>query len=129
MTLLTSSPTDRPTTRKPAQPEKPPTRQPGPAPIDIDATVLDLLQETLVRCFGKFPRKSGTGPGSSRYEHWEPLVYDNEHATEVALCLARLVTGDMPETARDAYLSARLAGIAKKDNGTRVLGCGNTART
>ena len=42
--------------------------------------------------------------------------------------LARLAVGDLPQGAKRALLSAKLAGIPKSQGGIRVLGCGGVIR-
>merc|ERR1711895_241895 len=86
------------------------------------------LRTELQKGFKKFPRKSGSGPCGSRYEHWAPLADDEVMGGTVADCLLQMIDGSMPRDALDAFLSAYLVGIGKKDGGTRVLGQGGTAR-
>ena len=47
-------------------------------------------------------------------------------ATATALC--RLLGGEVPAEALDIALAGKLLGLAKKDDGTRVLACGTIAR-
>ena len=49
-------------------------------------------------------------------------------ADDVASCMLQMIEGQMPVDALDAFLSAYLVGIGKKDGGTRVLGQGGTVR-
>ena len=76
----------------------------------------------------RFARKGGAGPEGGRYEHWVPLTTDPETADAVAGTLARMGAGATTEAALRAYLSARLASIAKANSGVRVLGCGGVIR-
>ena len=88
----------------------------------------DVLADKVAKSFGRFPRRSGAGPGGGRYEHWECLSKDNTHAKTVARSLLRLVFGDLPPQVLRAFLSARLVGIPKSNGGVRVLGSGNVLR-
>ena len=92
--------------------------------------LLARISARIAASFNKFPRKSGTGPGHSRYEHWAPSADESTQAVMIARTLTRLVgrKEDMPEKARKAMLAAILNGIPKKDGGVRVLGCGGTIR-
>ena len=100
--------------------------------LTVDATelrpasqeLLGKIANRLAGSFHKFPRKSGTGPASSRYEHWAGLQHDEQGAKTVSRTLVRLLGSghDIPRAARDALLSAVRNGIPKKGNkGTRVL--------
>ena len=110
------------------QPAEPPARyiRPGGEPMSQD--LRDRLRKELQKGFKSFPRKSGSGPCGSRYEHWGPLAYEDILGGSVADCLLKTVEGDMPRDALDAFLSAYLVGIGKKEGGTRVLGQGGTPR-
>ena len=85
------------------QPEEPPDRpQPPPTP-PMDEALKRRIVVQIADNFGKFPKKSGVGPGGSRYEHWAPLEDDAEAGMEVAKCLARLAGGQMPPELGEPY--------------------------
>ena len=90
--------------------------------------LVGALADKVAKSFGRFPRRSGAGPGGGRYEHWECLAKDATHAKTVARTLVRLVYGDVPPSVLRAFLSARLVGIPKSNGGVRVLGSGNVLR-
>ena len=76
------------------------------------------LRQELRKGFKQFPRKSASGPGGTRYEHWSPLADDETMGNAVADCLLETVEGTLPQDALDAFLTAYLVGIGKKDGGT-----------
>jgi len=108
-------------------------RRGPPLPDNLPTTtwepeLVDALADKVAKSFGRFPRRSGAGPGGGRYEHWECLSKDHTHAKTVARTLMRLVYGDVPAQVLRAFLSARLVGIPKSNGGVRVLGSGNVLR-
>ena len=110
------------------QPQQAPTRRSHAPPTEIPDPLRQRIHAELIKGFKHFPRKSGSGPGGSRYEHWAPLAQDPQMATDVASCLMHMIDGRMPFEALDAFLAANLVGIGKRDGGTQVLGQGGTAR-
>ena len=96
-----------------------------PLPQDVPrpawpSEFLDALADKVSKSFGRFPQRSGAGPGGGRYEHWECLSKDHVHAKTVARTLLRLVYGDAPSAVLCAFLSARLVGIPKSNGGVQI---------
>ena len=87
----------------------------------------DVLNHLLAN-WGKTPTGSGCGLQGDRFEHWRPLATIAGQGSATATVLTRLVGGDVPSEALDVVLSGKLLGLAKKDDGTRVLACGAVAR-
>ena len=56
-------------TLKTTQPDLPGQRV-APSCSAPDPSVVQQVENVVRERFGKFPRKSGVGPGASRYEHW-----------------------------------------------------------
>ena len=86
------------------------------------------VTEYLRTIWRKTPKGSGTGVQGDRFEHWAPLAATPDKSPAAAALLSRLAGGDVPQDVLDLVLAGRLLGLAKKDDGTRVLACGSVPR-
>lgn len=93
----------------------------------IDAFV-ERVGHRVAKSFRKYPRKSGTGPAGSRFEHWQAVGEDEVLSEQMGHLLARLAVDVLPPEVSSALLSAKLNGIRKSSGGVRVLGCGGVIR-
>ena len=100
----------------------------GPADAESANQLRRDVEEFLRGHWRKVPQGAGAGPLGDRFEHWQPLAHTAGRGEATARVLAALVWGDVPLEVLTLALAGRLLGLAKKDDGTRVLACGSVPR-
>ena len=95
----------------------------------VAAKALATDVETMLKSmWAKSPRWSGAGPLGDRYEHYFCMAQCDGSGSATAELLSRLVSGDVPPEVKNLALAAKLIGLAKKDDGTRVVASGGVPR-
>ncbi|CAK0863374.1 unnamed protein product [Prorocentrum cordatum] len=100
----------------------------GPADAESAHQLRRDVEECLRGHWRKVPQGAGAGPQGDAFKHWQPLAHAAGRGEATARVLATLAGGDAPMEALTLALAGRLLGLAKKDDGARVLACGSVPR-
>ena len=105
-----------------------------PLPPDIDDTRLTVTEDDVLAAILAFPTGSAAGLDGVRPMHLRQLVSKNTAEAGrrllgaiTNLCNAAIV-GNIPDTARQAFFSANLVALKKKDGGLRPIAVGSIYR-
>ncbi len=90
------------------------------------------LREGIKWAIQHHPRKSGTGPSDSRFEHWRSVALSAQGLEAASIALSRLLLGEAPSAATEAHLAASLIALPKlrdgQQAGVRPIACGSVLR-
>ena len=75
--------------------------------------VRDKIANKVAAAITSHPRRSGTGPADSRFEHWATLRDNPEGLDAAGTVLVRLLVGEAPRDAIEAHLGAVLVALPK----------------
>ncbi|CAK0881697.1 unnamed protein product, partial [Prorocentrum cordatum] len=86
------------------------------------------MEQTLQASWARVPRGSGPGPMGYQYEHWIPVGRSADSGPATARMLSLVATGSIPAEAGNLLFAAKLSGLAKANDGTRVVASGGVPR-
>jgi len=94
----------------------------------LDPGTRQRIEDKVAAAITFHPRRSGTGPADSRFEHWATLRENVDGLDAAGVVLVRLLVGEALADAIEAHLGAVLVALPKRAGGIRPIACGSVLR-